>query len=155
MFGVIRALPRGASRFPMTSKRGHNYYKGDWWFTRQLADMWLTKCVRYRKWCHGSTYEKGWLQNRLESRSYLCCARLGRLHRTSLFFLPCVLLEKKRQLKVLEWYSSAPTFLERRFLQTPKLEHFITFFSSHNRNSVQHNLVCLCTFRKKKVTLCV
>ncbi|ORY92121.1 mitochondrial ribosomal protein L27-domain-containing protein [Syncephalastrum racemosum] len=28
MFGVIRALPRGAKRFPMTSKRGHNYYKG-------------------------------------------------------------------------------------------------------------------------------
>ncbi|KAF7721028.1 hypothetical protein EC973_005538 [Apophysomyces ossiformis] len=28
MFGVIRSLPRGASRAPLTSKKGHNYYKG-------------------------------------------------------------------------------------------------------------------------------
>ncbi|KAI8978026.1 mitochondrial ribosomal protein L27-domain-containing protein [Pilobolus umbonatus] len=28
MFGVIRALPRGASRMPLTSKKGHNFYKG-------------------------------------------------------------------------------------------------------------------------------
>ncbi|GAB5588333.1 60S ribosomal protein L27 [Umbelopsis nana] len=28
MFGVIRGLYRGARRTPMTSKRGHNYYKG-------------------------------------------------------------------------------------------------------------------------------
>ncbi|KAI8886402.1 hypothetical protein K501DRAFT_213765 [Backusella circina FSU 941] len=28
MFGVIRAIPRGASRMPLTAKKGHNYYKG-------------------------------------------------------------------------------------------------------------------------------
>jgi large subunit ribosomal protein L41 len=28
MFGVIRSIPRGASRLQLTSKRGHNYYKG-------------------------------------------------------------------------------------------------------------------------------
>ncbi|KAK9767957.1 60S ribosomal protein L27, mitochondrial [Basidiobolus ranarum] len=28
MFGVVRAICRGARRDPMTSKRGHNYYKG-------------------------------------------------------------------------------------------------------------------------------
>ncbi|RUS14587.1 LOW QUALITY PROTEIN: mitochondrial ribosomal protein L27-domain-containing protein [Endogone sp. FLAS-F59071] len=28
MFGVIRGIYRGAGRHPMTSKRGHNYYKG-------------------------------------------------------------------------------------------------------------------------------
>jgi hypothetical protein len=28
MFGVIRGLYRGARRQPLTSKRGHNYYKG-------------------------------------------------------------------------------------------------------------------------------
>ncbi|CAG8690443.1 14246_t:CDS:2, partial [Acaulospora morrowiae] len=27
-FGVERALYRGAKRYPMTSKKGHNYYKG-------------------------------------------------------------------------------------------------------------------------------
>lgn len=29
MFGVIRAIPRGASRLPLTAKKGHNYYKGE------------------------------------------------------------------------------------------------------------------------------
>lgn len=29
MFGVIKSIPRGASRLPLTSKRGHNYYKGN------------------------------------------------------------------------------------------------------------------------------
>ncbi|KAG0189673.1 hypothetical protein DFQ28_003101 [Apophysomyces sp. BC1034] len=28
MFGVLRALPRGAGRTQLTSKRGHNFYKG-------------------------------------------------------------------------------------------------------------------------------
>ncbi|RUP51916.1 hypothetical protein BC936DRAFT_144553 [Jimgerdemannia flammicorona] len=28
MFGVIRGIYRGAKRYPMTAKRGHNYYKG-------------------------------------------------------------------------------------------------------------------------------
>ncbi|KAL1920912.1 mitochondrial 54S ribosomal protein mL41 [Calcarisporiella thermophila] len=28
MFGVIRGIYRGASREPLTSKRGHNFYKG-------------------------------------------------------------------------------------------------------------------------------
>ncbi|ORX88174.1 hypothetical protein K493DRAFT_200026, partial [Basidiobolus meristosporus CBS 931.73] len=28
MFGIVRAICRGARRDPMTSKRGHNYYKG-------------------------------------------------------------------------------------------------------------------------------
>ncbi|KAI8145078.1 mitochondrial ribosomal protein L27-domain-containing protein [Fennellomyces sp. T-0311] len=28
MFGVLKALPRGSSRLPLSAKRGHNYYKG-------------------------------------------------------------------------------------------------------------------------------
>lgn len=28
MFGVIKAIPRGASRMPLTAKKGHNFYKG-------------------------------------------------------------------------------------------------------------------------------
>ncbi|OZJ02294.1 hypothetical protein BZG36_05347 [Bifiguratus adelaidae] len=28
MFGIVRNIPRGAGRFPLTSKRGHNFYKG-------------------------------------------------------------------------------------------------------------------------------
>ncbi|KAI7894009.1 mitochondrial ribosomal protein L27-domain-containing protein [Mucor mucedo] len=28
MFGVIKSIPRGASRMPLTAKKGHNFYKG-------------------------------------------------------------------------------------------------------------------------------
>ncbi|KAI8084120.1 mitochondrial ribosomal protein L27-domain-containing protein [Gilbertella persicaria] len=28
MFGVIKSMPRGASRLQLTAKKGHNYYKG-------------------------------------------------------------------------------------------------------------------------------
>jgi hypothetical protein len=29
MFGVIKSIPRGASRMPLTAKKGHNFYKGN------------------------------------------------------------------------------------------------------------------------------
>lgn len=29
MFGVVRSIPRGASRLQLTAKKGHNYYKGN------------------------------------------------------------------------------------------------------------------------------
>lgn len=29
MFGVIKSIPRGASRLQLTAKKGHNYYKGE------------------------------------------------------------------------------------------------------------------------------
>ncbi|OBZ89676.1 54S ribosomal protein L27, mitochondrial [Choanephora cucurbitarum] len=28
MFGVVKSIPRGASRLQLTAKKGHNYYKG-------------------------------------------------------------------------------------------------------------------------------
>ncbi|GAN03767.1 50S ribosomal protein 27 protein [Mucor ambiguus] len=28
MFGVIKSIPRGASRLQLTAKKGHNFYKG-------------------------------------------------------------------------------------------------------------------------------
>lgn len=30
MFGVIKSIPRGASRLQLTAKKGHNFYKGTW-----------------------------------------------------------------------------------------------------------------------------
>lgn len=29
MFGVIKSIPRGASRLQLTAKKGHHYYKGN------------------------------------------------------------------------------------------------------------------------------
>lgn len=29
MFGVIKSIPRGASRLQLTAKKGHNFYKGN------------------------------------------------------------------------------------------------------------------------------
>ncbi|CAG8785378.1 26066_t:CDS:2 [Racocetra persica] len=43
-FGVEKALYRGARRYPMTSKRGHNYYKG----TGSGAMGWHTKKGGYK-----------------------------------------------------------------------------------------------------------
>ncbi|CAG8775556.1 7329_t:CDS:2 [Gigaspora margarita] len=43
-FGVEKALQRGARRYPMTSKRGHNYYKG----TGSGAMGWHTKKGGYK-----------------------------------------------------------------------------------------------------------